>query len=133
MNRINTSDKAYMRARNVLRKKIEGYVSEKTVKAYLSFSVGRVQILVYNYYFIDSLFSYIASIGKLPVSIPFLLTDDEEFEAFKIFIKARNIPIPDSIADDERLNTFAKMYNGSVDYALCLKNAYDFYEKQGLL
>ncbi|MEM1673082.1 MAG: hypothetical protein QXT86_13615 [Archaeoglobaceae archaeon] len=113
--RISDKDKAVLRAKASL------YAFNESIKAYLSFSIGRCQFLVYNLYFIDGLYKFLTMHKLMPVTIPFVVPDEIEFELFKIFISERMKALYRKLEanrelSEEELKEFAKRWNGSEAY-----------------
>lgn len=106
------SDKALSRISRWL-----GWTTFGTLRRYASFSVSRVQILVYNMYFIDGIYEYLDRFGLLPVPIPTGFAKIHEQEIFLRFLEER-IPFYHRVLEDPLyLARFAKLYNGSPKYA----------------
>lgn len=115
MRMIPDRDKAVVRARANI------YAFLPSVKAYLSFSVGRCQFMVYNLYFVDKIYDYLLKQNLMPVRIPFTVPDEVEFELFKLFIAERMTTLWLKLSSGVRLNeddlkTFSKLWNGSYAY-----------------
>lgn len=115
MHMISDRDKALVRARaNV-------YAFTPSIKAYLSFSVGRCQFMVYNLYFTDSIYNYLLKENLMPVRIPFLVDDSIEFELFRLFISERMRFLYLKLSEnfkltEQDLKQFSRFWNGSEAY-----------------
>jgi len=115
--RIKAIDRAFMRASRYLN------ASPDDVRLYLATSVGRIQILIYNLFHIDRLY-WLCNIADCMPSIPWVVTPDLEKEVLSIFLQERDIYyFPFARGAD--LTKFAKVYNGSVEYADKLIRAYN--------
>ncbi|MEM4863430.1 MAG: hypothetical protein QW706_09685 [Candidatus Nezhaarchaeales archaeon] len=115
MRRVNERDKAFVRAR------VHVYAFTDTIKSYLAFSVGRCQFLIYNLYFIDSIYDYLLKQNLMPVRIPLVVSDSVEFELFKLFISERMrflyLKLLENVKLSEQdLRLFSKFWNGSEAY-----------------
>lgn len=115
MRMISDRDKALVRARAHV------YAFTQSAKAYLSFSVGRCQFMVYNLYFIDSIYNYLLKENLMPVTIPFVVDDSVEFELFKLFISERMRFLYLKLSENLKLNeqdlkVFSRFWNGSEAY-----------------
>jgi len=110
MNKIQDGDRALTRVGRFF----TGFMTKESKKAFLSFSVGRVQIMIYNLFFYDSLFEYIVSEGITP-SIPLALDSSRELELFKRLLEAKEIDYFPS--DKEEFERWGYRWNGSKEYA----------------
>jgi len=93
-----------------------------SLKAFLSFSVGRIQVLVYNLFFYPEVFEVVKSLRKFP-SVPYILSEAEEFEIFKALLKAFRIDF-NPLESYQNAVAFATRYNGNPAYANRLYRGY---------
>lgn len=115
MQRITDKDKALIRARLHL------HAYTQSIKAYLAFSVGRCQFMIYNLYFIDPIYNFLKSKRLIPITIPYVISDEIEFELFKLFISERMKDLHNKIQRGKSLNVddlkrFSLIWNGSEAY-----------------
>lgn len=99
----------------VRRAKKHYYAYSQSLKAFLSFSVCRIQVLVYNLFFYDKLYDFALSVGKLP-SVPYVLNEAQEFDLFKLLLDELGIDY-NPFENEQSLKAFAIRYNGSPAYA----------------
>jgi len=115
-NRILSDDPALRRAIHYYHANLD------TLRSFLAFSVGRIQVLIYNLFFYDDVYDFVMSKGFKPC-IPYYLPEHAEKELFHILLKSMGIDFF-PFDNEELLYRFAKHWNGSPAYAKRLKIAY---------
>lgn len=107
--RIEDKDKALRRAGMMIN------AERNSLRTYLATSVCRIQILIYNLFFYDSLFTLITDRIGIP-TIPWILEPETEKKVLRYFLEAKGIYFyPFKRAS--LLEEFAIKYNGSREYA----------------
>lgn len=124
--RIDINDIACKRLIEHYRKNDIKFISNDTVRALLSFSITRIQIMGYNIFRIDSIYRFFTERYLYVVPANILFAD--EYEIFKLFLKARGLYSKIEKAttqylhmNDDLLREFSVKYNGSENYMLRLK------------